>query len=143
MAIVQKSSKNYKMCKTLLNLEDISFLTVSCKSFAKIFKICVFRSRMQWRLLRLSAMMSGTKEVSLPKVRKAILSIDHNHLFESSYNLFEISRINTKVHFCDIFTKAHPGFPPIQKQVNHTLPSYSQYDSRLIILWTIKVMVPG
>ena len=32
-----------------------------------------------------------------------------------------------------------PGFPPIQKQVNHTLPSYSQYDSRLIILWTIKV----
>ena len=33
----------------------------------------------------------------------------------------------------------NPGFPPIQKQVNHTLPSYSQYDSRLIILWTIKV----
>ena len=32
-----------------------------------------------------------------------------------------------------------PGFPPIQKQVNHTLPSYSQYDSRLIILWTKKV----
>ena len=33
----------------------------------------------------------------------------------------------------------NPGFPPIQKQVNHTLPSHSQYDSRLIILWTIKV----
>ena len=32
-----------------------------------------------------------------------------------------------------------PGFPPIQKQVNLILPSYSQYDSRLIILWTIKV----
>ena len=32
-----------------------------------------------------------------------------------------------------------PGFPPIQKQVSHTQPSYSQYDSRLIILWTIKV----
>ena len=34
---------------------------------------------------------------------------------------------------------SNPDFPPIQKQVNHTLPSYSQYDSRLIILWTIKV----
>ena len=30
-------------------------------------------------------------------------------------------------------------FPPMQKQVNNTLPSYSQYDSRLFILWTIKV----
>ena len=34
---------------------------------------------------------------------------------------------------------AYPGFPIIQKQVKNTLPSYSQYDSRLIILWTIKV----
>ena len=32
-----------------------------------------------------------------------------------------------------------PGFPPIQTQVNHILPPYSQYDSRLIILWTIKI----
>ena len=40
--------------------------------------------------------------------------------------------------FLKFFTHT-PGFPPIQKQVNRTLPSYSQYDSRLIILWTREV----
>ena len=43
--------------------------------------------------------------------------------------------IDIQIHDLEL----NPGFPPIQKQVNHTLPSYSQYDSRLIILWTIKV----
>ena len=40
---------------------------------------------------------------------------------------------------CVFFQNASPGFPPIQKQFNNALPSYSQHDSRLIILWTIKV----
>ena len=51
-----------------------------------------------------------------------------NHGQHNNQILFAFSLVG----ICNVF----PGFPPIQKQVNHTLPSYSPYDSRLIILWT-------
>ena len=60
-----------------------------------------------------------------PHIEKSIKSLNENR--------------NLKILGAKSHLGTPPGFPPIQKQVNHTLPSYSQYDSRLIILWTIKV----
>ena len=60
----------------------------------------------------------------------------HYHSFQHCQSLKgALGPVHSLTHF-SIFPSI-PGFPPMQKQVNHTLPSYSQYNSTLTILWAI------